>query len=189
MSAAAAEGLLFPAPEWPTLPVEGGGRVPVARSFCVGRNYEAHAVEMGTQVDREAPFWFTKSPHTVVESGATVPYPPGTADYHHEIELVAVLGQGGFRVRTEDAAGLVFGYACGLDITRRDLQLAARAKGRPWDIGKDFEESAVIGPLRPGDAIMTGTPAGVGPVRPGDRLEGEVEGVGRVALAVGSPAG
>lgn len=228
--------LLFPAPEWPTLPVEGGGRVPVARIFCVGRNYEAHAAEMGMRVDREAPFWFTKSPHAVVESGATVPYPPGTEDYHHEIELVAVLGRGGVRVPAAEAEALVFGYAAGLDMTRRDLQLAARAKGRPWDIGKDFEESAVIGPvapaarighpargrivlrvngevrqeadladlawtvpeliahlstlyrLRPGDVIMTGTPAGVGPVRPGDRLEGEVEGTGRVTLVVGPAA-
>jgi fumarylpyruvate hydrolase len=230
-------GLLFPAPEWPTLPVEGGGRVPVARIFCVGRNYEAHAAEMGTSVDREAPFWFTKSPHAVVEGGATVPYPPGTEEYHHEIELVAVLGQGGFQVPAARANELVLGYAAGLDMTRRDLQLAARAKGRPWDIGKDFEESAVIGPvvpasrlghpargrialrvngevrqqadlaelawkvpeliahlstlyrLRPGDVIMTGTPAGVGPVRPGDRLEGEVEGVGRVSLVVGPRGG
>ena len=229
--------LLFPAPAWPTLPVEGGGEVPVARIFCVGRNYAAHAAEMGTEVDREAPFWFTKSPHAVVGSGATVPYPPGTEDYHHEIELVAVLGRGGFRVSAAAAGDLVLGYAAGLDMTRRDLQLAARAKGRPWDIGKDFEDSAVIGPvtpasrighpargrialrvngevrqqadladlawkvpeliaqlstlysLRPGDVIMTGTPAGVGAVRPGDRLEGEVEGVGKVSLVVGPPRG
>jgi fumarylpyruvate hydrolase len=97
--------LVFPARAWPTLPVEGGGRIPVARIFCVGGNYEAHAAEMGTQVDREAPFWFTKGAHAVAESGATVLYPPDTADYHHQIELVAVLGQGGFKVpaaRTND---------------------------------------------------------------------------------------
>lgn len=227
------DDLLFPAPAWPGLTIVGGGRVPVARIFCVGRNYEAHAAEMGTQVDRETPFWFTKSPHAVVASGATVAYPPGTGDYHHEIELVAVLGKGGFGIPAAQASDLVLGYAAGLDMTRRDLQLAARAKGRPWDIGKDFEQSAVIGPLmpvsrighpargrialrvngevrqqadlsdlawkvpeliahlstlyrlRPGDVIMTGTPAGVGPVRPGDRLEGEVAGVGTVSLVVG----
>ncbi|PPQ29043.1 fumarylacetoacetate hydrolase family protein [Rhodopila globiformis] len=145
--------LLFPAPAWPTLPVAGGRRVPVARIFCVGRNYAAHAAEMGTEVDRETPFWFTKSPHAVIESGATVPYPPGTTDYHHEIELVAVLERGGFQVPVEQANDLIFGYAAGLDMTRRDLQLAARAKGRPWDIGKDFEDSAVIGPIVPASRI------------------------------------
>jgi fumarylpyruvate hydrolase len=149
--------LLFPAPEWPTLPVAGGGRVPVARIFCVGRNYDAHAAEMGTRVDREAPFWFTKSPHAAVESDAVVPYPPGTDEYHHEIELVAVLGQGGFQVPVAQANDLVFGYAAGLDMTRRDLQRAARAGGRPWDIGKDFEASAVIGPVAP--AARIGHPA------------------------------
>jgi fumarylpyruvate hydrolase len=145
--------LVFPAPAWPTLPVTGGGRVPVARIFCVGRNYAAHAAEMGTEVDREAPFWFTKSPHAVIDSGAIVSYPPGTADYHHEIELVAVLARGGFRVPAEQANDLILGYAAGLDMTRRDLQLAARAKGRPWDIGKDFEDSAVIGPVAPASRI------------------------------------
>ena len=145
--------LLFPAPAWPTLPVEGGGRVPVSRIFCVGRNYEAHAAEMGTVVDREAPFWFTKSPHAVIESGATIAYPAGTAEYHHEIELVVVLRRGGFRVPVDQALDLVLGYAAGLDMTRRDLQLAARAKGRPWDTGKDFEESAVIGSIVPAARI------------------------------------
>jgi fumarylpyruvate hydrolase len=141
--------LLFPAPAWPTLALAEGGRVPVGRIFCVGRNYAAHAAEMGSEVDREAPFWFTKGPHALAESGASVPYPPGTRDFHHEIELVVVLGTGGFRVPAERASDLVLGYAVGLDMTRRDLQAAARAKGRPWDVAKDVERSAVIGPIAP----------------------------------------
>jgi len=145
--------LVFPAPDWPSLPVEDGTRVPVGRVFCVGRNYEAHAAEMGTKVDREAPFWFTKSPQTAIADGGTVAYPPGTADYQHEIELVVVLGQGGFRVPPDRALDLVFGYAVGLDMTRRDLQQAARAKGRPWDTGKDVEESAILGPIAPASRI------------------------------------
>ncbi len=139
--------LIFPAPLPATLSIEGGGRLPVNRIFCVGRNYEAHAAEMGTEVDREEPFWFLKGAYATTESGATVPYPPGTQNYHHEIELVVALNKGGFRVRAEDANGLILGYAAGLDMTRRDLQMVARAKGRPWDTGKNFEHSAVIGPI------------------------------------------
>ncbi len=141
--------LLFPAPGWPTLAVAGGGRIPLGRIFCVGRNYEAHAAEMGTAVDREAPFWFTKSPHALAGSGLTLPYPPATRNYHHEIELVVVLGAGGNGVAAADAEALAFGYGVGLDMTRRDLQQDARAKGRPWDTGKDVERSAVIGPIAP----------------------------------------
>jgi fumarylpyruvate hydrolase len=121
-------------------------RYPIERLFFVGRNYHAHAVEMGRPVDKsaEVPFYFTKSPSTLVESGATVAYPPGTKDYHHEMELVVAIGAPGFRVAEADAAKLIYGYACGLDMTRRDLQLIAREKGRPWDLGKDVEESSVV---------------------------------------------
>lgn len=141
---------LFPAPEWPSLPVAGSqARFPVRRIFCVGRNYAAHAAEMGNEVDRAAPFYFTKSPLAVVESGATVAYAPGTADLHHEMEFVVALGRPGFRVAAEAAMALVFGYAAGLDMTRRDLQAAAKAKQRPWDLAKDFEDSAVLAPITP----------------------------------------
>ena len=122
---------------------------PVRRIFCVGRNYAEHAKEMGTEVDREAPFYFTKPASALVASGTTVPYPPGTANYHHEMELVVALGAPAFRVRAEDAPAAIFGYACGLDMTRRDLQLEARGKGRPWDLGKAFEQSAVLAPILP----------------------------------------
>ncbi|PKP70142.1 MAG: fumarylacetoacetase [Alphaproteobacteria bacterium HGW-Alphaproteobacteria-4] len=120
---------------------------PVRRIFCVGRNYAEHAREMGGEVDREAPFYFTKSALALTPSGATVPYPPGTGDYHHEMEFVIALGAPAFRIATKDAPGVVFGYACGLDMTRRDLQAAAKEKRRPWDIGKDFEHSAVLGAI------------------------------------------
>ena len=118
---------------------------PVGRLFFVGRNYHAHAVEMGRPVDKatERPFYFTKSPQTLVSSGATVPYPAGTRDFQYEMELVVAIGAPGFRVAPVDAHRVVFGYACGLDMTRRDLQLAARDKGRPWDLGKDVEHSSV----------------------------------------------
>lgn len=141
---------LFPAPDWPSLPVAGSqARFPVRRIFCVGRNYAAHAAEMGNEVDRAAPFYFTKSSLAVVESGATVAYAPGTADLHHEMEFVVALGRPGFRVAAEAAMALVFGYAAGLDMTRRDLQAAAKARQRPWDLAKDFEDSAVLAPITP----------------------------------------
>lgn len=141
---------LFPAPDWPSLPVAGSqARFPVRRIFCVGRNYAAHAAEMGNEVDRAAPFYFTKSPLAVVESGATVAYAPGTADLHHEMEFVVALGRPGFRVAPAAAMALVFGYAAGLDMTRRDLQAAAKARQRPWDLAKDFEDSAVLAPITP----------------------------------------
>jgi fumarylpyruvate hydrolase len=131
------------------------GRYPIRRLFFVGRNYHAHAVEMGRPVDKsvEVPFYFTKSPWTLVESGATVGYPPETKDYQHEMELVVAIGAPGFRVAAGNAAALIYGYACGLDMTRRDLQLAAREKGRPWDLGKDVEESSVVSEIVP----MSGT--------------------------------
>ena len=126
-------------------------RLPINRLFFVGRNYHAHAAEMGRPVDKlvEVPFYFTKSPQTLVESGATVAYPPETRDYQHEMELVVVIGKPGFRIAEADAAALIYGYACGLDMTRRDLQLVAREKGRPWDLGKDVEQSSVVSEVVP----------------------------------------
>jgi fumarylpyruvate hydrolase len=137
--------LLFSEAPLPTVPVRGTNlRFPVNRIFCVGRNYAAHAKEMGVAVDREAPFYFMKSSSCIVASGSTVPYPPGTNNYHHEMEFVVAIGKAAFRVTAEDAGESIYGYACGLDMTRRDLQLNARDKGRPWDLGKNFESSAVI---------------------------------------------
>jgi len=135
-----------------SLPVRGSdARYPVNRIFCVGRNYHAHALEMGNPVDKATmkPFYFTKSASTLVESGATVPYPAGTANYHYEMELVVAIGAAGFRVAEADAGRLIYGYAAGLDMTRRDLQLIAREQGRPWDLGKDFEKSAVCSEIVP----------------------------------------
>ena len=135
-----------------SVPVRGKQeRYPIQRLFFVGRNYHAHAVEMGRPVDKsvEVPFYFTKAPSTLVESGATVPYPPQTKDYHYEMELVVAIGTPGFRVKEADAHKLIYGYACGLDMTRRDLQLVAREKGRPWDLGKDIEQGSVISEIVP----------------------------------------
>lgn len=143
---------LWNPPPVPSLPVRGSdARYPVQRIFCVGRNYHAHAVEMGRPVDKASamPFYFTKSPSALIESGATVPYPPGTANYHYELELVVALGAPGFRVAEADAERMIHGYAAGLDMTRRDLQLLARDQGRPWDLGKDFEQSAVCTAIVP----------------------------------------
>ena len=136
---------LFSAAPSPAVPVSGTDLCfPVNRIFCVGRNYAAHAKEMGVAVDREAPFYFMKSSSCIVASGSAVPYPPGTSNYHHEMELVVAIGEPAFCIATDDAASCIFGYACGLDMTRRDLQQNARDKGRPWDLGKNFENSAVI---------------------------------------------
>ena len=150
--------LVFPAPPLVTAPVRGRSeRVPIRRIFCVGRNYEAHAKEMGVAVDREAPFYFTKAAEHYVASGATVPYPPGTSNYHYELELVVVIGAPAFRVLAGAALAHVFGYACGLDMTRRDLQNAAKDQRRPWDLGKDVEQSAVLSEIVP--AAEIGHPA------------------------------
>jgi fumarylpyruvate hydrolase len=135
-----------------SLPVRGKNeRLPINRLFFVGRNYHAHAVEMGKPVDKaaERPFYFTKAPQTLVESGAAVAYPPETKNYHYEMELVLAIGAPGFRVAEADAHKLIYGYACGLDMTRRDLQLVARDKGRPWDLGKDVEQSSVVSEIVP----------------------------------------
>ena len=140
-----------------SLPVRGSdARLPINRIFCVGRNYHAHAVEMGRPVDKsvERPFYFTKSPQTLVESGATVAYPPETKNYHFEMELVLVVGKPGFRVPAEAAHEVIYGYAAGLDMTRRDLQLVARDKGRPWDLGKDIEQGSVCSEVVPMPGVV-----------------------------------
>jgi fumarylpyruvate hydrolase len=142
-------------------PIAGSNEsFPIQRIFCVGRNYEAHAAEMGVIVDRDAPFYFTKSASAYVPSGDSVPYPPGTSNYQYEIELVVAIGAPAFLVSPANALNCVFGYACGLDMTRRDLQLAAREQRRPWDLGKDFENSAVLSVIEPAERIghpSTGT--------------------------------
>ncbi len=225
---------LFEPPQVRAVPVVGEDAVyPVHRVFCVGRNYVEHAREMGQEVDREKPFYFTKSALAVTATGSTVPYPPGTDNFHYEMELVVALGAPAFRATVEQGMAAVFGYACGLDMTRRDLQLSERAKQRPWDLGKDVENSAVVAPitkaaefgavgpqriwlslngtvkqdatlddlvwkvgeivshlshfyhLGAGDLIFTGTPAGVGPVVAGDAIEGGIDGLTEIALAIG----
>ena len=135
-----------------SMPVHGSdARFPVRRIYCVGRNYAAHAREMGFDPHREPPFFFCKPADSIVNvpPGSTVgvPYPTGTTEYHHEIELVVAIGRGGRDIAAADATDHVFGYAVGLDMTRRDLQLALRDKGRPWELGKAFDQSAPIGPL------------------------------------------
>ena len=148
---------LWNPPPVQSLPVRGKTeRFPINRIFCVGRNYHAHAVEMGRPVDKsvEQAFYFTKSPQTLVESGATVAYPPRTSNYHYEMELVLAIGKPGFRVSEDQAHELIYGYAAGLDMTRRDLQLVARDKGRPWDTGKDIEEGSVCSEIVPMQGVV-----------------------------------
>lgn len=234
MSERGADKFLFPLPPQPALPVVGEDRLfPVTRIFCVGRNYVEHAKEMGGEVDREAPFYFMKPPTGLVFSGATIPYAPGTRNLHHEMELVVAIGRPAFRAGADQAAACVYGYAGGLDMTRRDLQDQAKEKRRPWDLSKAFEGSAIVGPitraaappslegrrialsvngmvrqdstldamvwkvdelishlsryyhLMPGDLLFTGTPAGVGAVAEGDVLEGTIDGLEPVRLAIG----
>ena len=148
---------LWNPPAVQSLPVRGSEqRLPIHRLFFVGRNYHAHAVEMGRPVDKsvERPFYFTKAPSTLVESGATVAYPPETSNYHFEMELVVAIGKPGFRIAAEQAHEYIYGYACGLDMTRRDLQLVARDKGRPWDLGKDVEQSSVASEIVPMPGVV-----------------------------------
>ncbi|KGJ02152.1 FAA hydrolase family protein [Paracoccus versutus] len=141
---------LFPPPPPAALPVLGQDvRFPVNRIFCVGRNYAAHAAEMGAEVDREAPFYFLKSAHAVRQSGATLPYPPGTRDLHHEVELIVAIGAPAFRIAPAQAMAAVWGYGTGLDMTRRDLQGRAKDKRHPWDLAKNFEGAAVFSALTP----------------------------------------
>ena len=145
---------LFAPPEIKSVAVRGRDeQFPIRRIFCVGRNYEAHARELGMEVDREAPFFFTKAAINATPSDATIPYPPGTANYQHEMELVVGIGKAGFRIPESQALEHVFGYACGLDMTRRDLQIQAREKKLPWDFGKDFENAAVLSEMAPATEI------------------------------------
>jgi fumarylpyruvate hydrolase len=223
------------APAPVAIPVAGGGTYPVRRIYCVGRNYAEHAQEMGF-TGREPPFFFMKPADTLVpvaagETGA-IDYPTLTANLHHEIELVVAIGTGGRGIKAADAARHIWGYAVGLDMTRRDLQGEMKKQGRPWEIGKAFDQSAPIGPLMakaktgeltkgaitlavngtqkqkgdlseliwsvnetiehlsaawelaPGDLVFTGTPAGVAAVVKGDVMEGAVEGLGTLRVAV-----
>jgi fumarylpyruvate hydrolase len=140
--------LVFAAPEAVVVPVAGGGLFPVRRVFCVGRNYAAHAREMGGDPDREAPFFFCK-PADAVVTGGEVSYPPATANLHHEMELVVAIGRGGADVPVSEALDLVFGYAAGIDLTRRDLQDEAKATRRPWDMSKGFDQSGPVGEIAP----------------------------------------
>lgn len=145
-----APDLVIPAQPVPTVAVAGTrARFPVRRIFCVGRNYAAHAREMGRDPDREPPFFFLKPADAVVDDGATVPYPPETSNLHYEIELVIAIGTAGCDILVKQALDHVFGYAVGIDLTRRDLQLAAREQGRPWDWGKGFDRSAPVAPIHP----------------------------------------
>ena len=131
------------------VPVEGGGLFPVHRIYCVGRNYAAHALEMGGDPNREEPFFFQKNADSIVIQGGDFPYPAKSRDVHHEIELVVALSRGGENIPLPDAQTCVFGYAAGLDMTRRDLQGECKKHGRPWEIGKAFEHSAPIGDIVP----------------------------------------
>ncbi|MDN5928362.1 MAG: fumarylacetoacetate hydrolase family protein [Hyphomicrobiales bacterium] len=145
---------LFPPQPQAALAVVGEDRLfPVARIFCVGRNYVEHAKEMGNEVDREAPFYFLKPTIGMAHSGATAPYALGTRDLHHEMELVVAIGEPAFRIGAEQAQSVVYGYACGLDMTRRDLQQDGKDKRRPWDFGKAFENGAVLGPITPAASV------------------------------------
>jgi fumarylpyruvate hydrolase len=224
---------LFTLPETATIPVLGEDRTyPIGRIFCVGRNYAAHAAEMGNEVDREAPFYFTKSAANAILTGATVPYPLGTSDFHHEMELAVAIGAPLFRATPEEARTAVYGYGSALDMTRRDLQGQAKDKRRPWDLGKDLEQGTVFAPLtrsadwdgpagkriwlsvdgeirqdasldemiwsvedilchlsgyyhlRPGDLILTGTPAGVGAVTAGQSMTGGIDGLSQIELTL-----
>lgn len=139
---------VIPAPPVASIPVTGAGAFPVRRVYCIGRNYAAHAVEMGHDPDREPPFFFQKNPDNLDASG-TFPYPPMSSDVHHEVELVVALKSGGTRIPLDRALDHVWGYGIGLDMTRRDLQGEAKKLGRPWEIGKAFEHSAPVGPLHP----------------------------------------
>lgn len=150
--------LAFPATPPTVLPVEGTDQsFPVRRVYCVGRNYADHVVEMGGDPTREAPFFFQKNPDNLLPAGQGFPYPPRSEDVHHEVELVVFLKSGGNDVDAADALSLVYGYGVGIDFTRRDLQAAAKAAGKPWTAAKAFEHSAPVSPVVP--ASRSGHPA------------------------------
>ena len=148
---------VFAAPPQAAAPIVGGKKFPVRRIFCVGQNYAAHAREMGGDPTREAPFFFTKPADAVVIDGADAPYPSLTKNLHHEIELVVAIGTGGTNIPADKALDHIYGYAVGLDLTRRDLQAAARENKKPWDMSKGFDFSAPIGAIQP--AAQIGHPA------------------------------
>jgi fumarylpyruvate hydrolase len=224
---------VFTPPPQASVEVAGSAaRFPVRRIFCVGRNYAAHAREMGKDPDREPPFFFSKPADAVVGHGSTLPYPPLTQDLHYEAELVVAIGTGGRDIAEDQALEHVWGYGAGNDLTRRDLQAEAKSMGRPWDFAKGFDRSAVIGPLhaaadvghpergairlsvngevkqegdlsemiwsvpeviaflsraveiRPGDLIMTGTPAGVGALAPGDSCTVSIAGLPDLTVTI-----
>ncbi|MEI6984826.1 MAG: fumarylacetoacetate hydrolase family protein [Rhodospirillaceae bacterium] len=141
---------VFPPQPQPAVPVLGCDELfPVRRIFCVGQNYAAHAREMGGDPARQPPCFFTKPTDSIVAGGGAVPYPPGTANLHHEIELVIALGRGGSNLESNQALDYIFGYAAGLDLTRRDLQSTAKAAGQPWDMAKGFDNSAPLSAISP----------------------------------------
>jgi fumarylpyruvate hydrolase len=145
---------VFPPPPRPSLPVRGTEKLfPVHRIYCVGRNYAEHAIEMGHDPTREPPFFFQKNPDNLVPGGGDFPYPPKSTDVHFEFELVVALHKGGRDIPAERARDHVYGYAVGLDMTRRDLQGEAKKLGRPWDVGKAFEQSAPCSEIVPVSAI------------------------------------
>ncbi|MEY4762272.1 MAG: hypothetical protein RLZZ200_2128, partial [Pseudomonadota bacterium] len=147
---------VIPSPPMHSLALaQGADRFPVYRVFCVGRNYEAHAREMGKDPTRDPPFFFMKPAAAVVDASTpvTIPYPPMTKNFHHEVELVVAIGKRCANATVASALECVYGYAVGLDMTRRDLQLDARDKGRPWEFGKSFADSAPIGALHPVSAV------------------------------------
>jgi len=151
------EGLAVPAAPRPTIAVEGSAlRFPVRRIFCVGRNYPEHALEMGARDERAPPFFFTKPADAVIASGSAVPFPSRTAMLHHEVELVVALRAGGRDVPASAALDLVYGYAVGVDLTRRDVQASMKEQGKPWDVAKGFDHSAPITPIVP--ALQSGHP-------------------------------
>jgi fumarylpyruvate hydrolase len=175
---------LFEIPSTPLVPVRGEtAGYPVHRIFGVGRNYAEHAAEMGYEVDREAPFYFTKPASAIVATGSDIPYPPGTSNFHYEMELVVAMGAPAFEVSVEEAGKAVFGYAAGLDMTRRDLQLAERAKQRPWSLGKAFEMSAPIAEITKASDF-----AEIGPQRIWLEVNGEIRQDARLSDLVWSVA-
>ncbi|MES2206875.1 MAG: fumarylacetoacetate hydrolase family protein [Pseudomonadota bacterium] len=145
---------VFTPPVQPSIAVQGStDRFPIRRVFCVGRNYAAHAKEMGSDPTREPPFFFMKPADAVIPASGEIPYPPLTADFHHEIELVVAIGTGGINIKREDALQCVWGYGVGVDLTRRDLQAAAKKQGHPWDWAKGFDASAPCSAIYPVTAV------------------------------------
>lgn len=222
-----------PAVTWcaPMLPVSDGREFPLRHAWCVGRNYAEHAREMGVDPERSSPVFFSKPARALVHSDR-VAYPPETGELHHEVELVALLASGGRNLSPEQAADGIFGYAVGVDLTRRDVQARAKQAGQPWEMSKGFDQSGPIGlivparewrpdpdleialwvddearqaatlgemiwripellaelsrtvTLEPGDAIFTGTPAGVGPLEPGQRVRARVAGLPEIEFTI-----